>query len=363
MQEKVNYETNMASPHDDEINLFDLWDDILQEKLWVILGIFGCIGLAVVYLLLATPVYETKVVVKPVSANNLVELNVPQLQGIYSKSVDEAFSDARAALLSKEYRRQFYQTNIEEIKLVKGAYNKNLTEAQNFIYFDKLFTSKVSSEKKDIETYLQVNLQLSDPEQAAGLLNSYTEFTLAAKLADVKETVSSKITAQVEKLEYDARNLKERYDAQQIRRQILLEEALEVSIAINQTKPLFSTSEIVGSFEPPLYMAGTQALKTELDSIKKRKERAAQLPFGENQYVDGLPELLFKIDQLKNIDIDFSRVSLAVIDESAIEPVEPVKPKKMLIVVLACVAGLLGGLMLALIMAAHKRHKENVKNV
>ena len=135
MEDKALQNPSVESNRDDEIDLFDLWDDILQEKLWLLLGFLGCVGLAIAYLLMATPVYETKVVVKPVSANNVVELNVPQLQGIYSKTVEEAFNDARSALLSKEYRRQFYQAFIDEIKLIEGAYDPLLTDSQNFSKF------------------------------------------------------------------------------------------------------------------------------------------------------------------------------------------------------------------------------------
>jgi len=368
--------TGFHASQDDEIDLFDLWDDILQEKLWVFLGFLGCVVLAVAYLFVATPTYETKVVIKPASANNVVELNAPQFtfniasgsdsnpvyKTIYSKTVEEAFADAKAALLSKEYRRQFYYAYIEEIKQVKGAYNPELTDSQNFSKFDELFTSKVSNEKKDVETYLQVSFELSDPEKAAELLNAYTEFTLAAKLADVKETVDSKITAQIEKWEYDASKLREEYKGEQIRKNLLLTEAYDIAEAVSQTQPLFSKSEIVGTYEPPLYMFGTKALKAEIRAIKQRENMAKSLPYGEDHFIDRLPELRFKIDQLKNIEIDFAKVSLAVIDEQAFVPVKPAKPKKLLIVALACVAGLFGGVMLALIMAAFKRHKAKIKD-
>ena len=220
-------EKNSLSPshidtvRDDEIDLFDLWDDIVEEKLWVFVGFFACVVLASIYLLKATEIFQTQVVIKPASANSVVELNAPQfsfevfagegrtpvIKTIYSKSVDEAFSDARSALLSKEYRRNFYEAYIDEIKSVKGAYNEGLTEAQNFAAFDKLFSSKVSG-SKDVETYVQISFELSDAKKAADLLNAYTDYSLAAKLGDVKETIDSKVAAQVGKLEYDAKQLR-----------------------------------------------------------------------------------------------------------------------------------------------------------
>ena len=360
---------------DDEIDLFDLWDDIVEEKLWVFVGFFACVVLASIYLLKATEIFQTQVVIKPASANSVVELNAPQfsfevfagegrtpvIKTIYSKSVDEAFSDARSALLSKEYRRNFYEAYIDEIKSVKGAYNEGLTEAQNFAAFDKLFSSKVSG-SKDVETYVQISFELSDAKKAADLLNAYTDYSLAAKLGDVKETIDSKVAAQVGKLEYDAKQLREQYKGEQTRRNLMLKEAYEIAKAVGQTQPLFSKSEIVGTYEPPLYMFGTNALKAEEKAIKNRDGLAKALPYGEDHFIDKLPELLFKIDQLKSLEVDYSKVNLAVIDESAIVPIGAIKPKKLLIVALACVAGVFVGLMMALLMAAFHRHKEKIKS-
>ncbi|GAA6134326.1 hypothetical protein NBRC116188_11150 [Oceaniserpentilla sp. 4NH20-0058] len=357
----MNEELRVETGREDEIDLFDLWDDILQEKIWVILGFVSCVLFAVVYALTATPIYESKVVIKPASANSVVELNVPQLSGIYSKTVEEAYADARSSLLSKENRRHFYEAFISEIKSINGLYNDELTLYQNFNEFDKLFSSKVSNSKKDVEEYLQVSLELPDAEKVAQLLNAYAQFALAAKLMDVKDTLESKVRAQIDKYEYDAKQLREKYKGEQTRRNLMVSEAYTIAQAVGQDQPLFSKSEIVGTYEPPLYMFGTKALKAEEKAIKNREKLAKSLPYGEDHFINKLPELLFKIEQLKTLEINYAKVDLAVIDEQAVVPVSAIKPKKKLIVALAGVVGVFAGLMLALIMAAFKRHKEKMK--
>ena len=373
-QKDVMESPELSSVRDDEIDLFDLWDDIVEEKIWVFVGFFACVLLAALYLFRATEIYQTQLVIKPASANSVVELNAPQfsldlsgmegksqLQVIYSKTVEEAFADARSAMLSKEYRRNFYQAYLDEIKSVDGVYNENLTEAQNFANFDKLFSSKVSG-SKDIETYLRVNFELPDAQKAADLLNAYTEFSLAAKLSDIKDTVDSKIAAQVGKLEYDAKQLREQYSGEQTRRSLMLNEAYSIAKAVGQTQSLFSKSDLVGTYEPPLYMSGTKALRAEEKALKDRQRLAKELPYGEDHFIDKLPSLLFKIDQLKSLEIDYSKVSLAVVDERAIAPVGAVKPKKLLVMALAVVAGVFVGLMMALLVSAFHRHKEKIKS-
>lgn len=375
-QKALTESAQESAIRDDEIDLFDLWDDIVEEKIWVFLGFIACVALAGVYLFMATPIYQTQVVVKPASDNSVVELNAPQftyyisahknapqsLQVIYSKTVDEAFVDARSALLSKEYRRTFFEAYLDEIKSIEGVYNPQLSQAQNFSRFDALFSSKVSSEKKDVETYVQISFELSDPQKAAELLNAYVDFALNSKLGDIKDTLENKVAAHIGKLEYDASQLREKYKGEQTRRALMVNEAYEIAKAVGQVDPVFSKSEIVGTYEPPLYMFGTKALKAEEKAIKSREDLAKALPYGEDHFIDQLPELLFKIEQLQALEIDYSKVNLAVVDEKAIIPISPIKPKKLLVIALSVVAGVFAGLMLALLMAAFHRHKEKIKS-
>ncbi len=361
-QKALTESAQESAIRDDEIDLFDLWDDIVEEKIWAFLGFIACVVLAGAYLFVATPIYQTQVVVKPASDNSVVELNAPQLVGIYSKTVDEAFADARSALLSKEYRRTFFEAYLDEIQAIEGVYDSQLSQAQNFSRFDRLFSSKVSSEKKDVETYVQISFELSDPKKVAELLNAYVDFALNSKLGDVKDTLESKVAAQVGKLEFDASQLREKYKGEQTRRALMVNEAYEIAKAVGQVDPVFSKSEIVGTYEPPLYMFGTKALKAEDKAIKNREDLAKALPYGEDHFIDKLPDLLFKIEQLQALEIDYSKVNLAVVDEKAIIPISPIKPKKLLVIALSVVAGVFAGLMLALLMAAFHRHKEKIKS-
>ncbi|WP_396586926.1 Wzz/FepE/Etk N-terminal domain-containing protein [Bermanella sp. R86510] len=353
----VQGDADFRDNRSDEIDLFDLWDDIVDNKLWVVAGLVGCLLLAALYLVKATPVFETRVVVKPPSENHVLELNQPQLVDIYEKNVEQAYADARSALLSKELRRDFYQANLAKIKELPSLYNENRETGQNFIQFDKHFSSSVSS-KKDVEEFVEIRFQLTHAEKAAQFLNSYTEYVLGAKLAEVENTISNKVQTQIKKLEYDASKLRQEYAGQQTRRSLMLTEAEQIAKAVGQTDPVFSKSEIVGTYEPPLYMFGTNALKAEKQAIEQRANVAKALPFGEDHFIEGLPEILFKIEQLKALDIDYSQVKLGVIDEYAVVPLSPIKPKKLLVVALACVAGVFVGMMMALIMAAFQRHKE-----
>ena len=115
MNEKVVYS------NDDEIDLFDLIDDVWSHKRWVFLGLFATIALAGLYLFKATPVYQTEAKIKSATANDLIEFSRPQLAEIYTLNVEKAFSSAKAALLSTGYRKEFYILKLDEIKAIPDS--------------------------------------------------------------------------------------------------------------------------------------------------------------------------------------------------------------------------------------------------
>ena len=108
---------------------------------------------------------------------------------------------------------------------------------------------------------------------------------------------------------------------------------------------------------PPLYMLGSKAIKAEIRALTSREEMAKDLARGEDHFIEDLPKLLLEIEALQTLEIDFSKISLARIDEVAVVPVKPIKPRKLLIMALALVGGLFVGLFMALIVAAYGKHK------
>jgi len=67
----------------DEVDLFDLIDDIKERWYWLVGTVVLSLCLALVYAYATTPVYQTEVVYKEVSDVDLLPLNQPRLQGIF----------------------------------------------------------------------------------------------------------------------------------------------------------------------------------------------------------------------------------------------------------------------------------------
>lgn len=359
-----------AQFRDDEINLFDLLADLNVQKRWVSIPLVTCVVLALIYVSIAKPVYEVKSVVKPAAEKELVELNPPQLKGgvsvidgekvvrdsVFSMDNEEAYEHSKQALLSKEYRKAFYQENIQLIK-ENDLYNDGLTFSQNFSQFDERFNVKLSNDKKDAEKFIELKFELGDAQLATEILNDYVAFSLNSRLVDVKSTFEHKLSQAIRKLEYDASLIRDKYYTDKAREGLEVSEALAIAKAAGISQSVHQKSGVISSNETlPRYMYGAKALAAEKIALNNRVQLSKGLPFGEDHFIAGLPEKSFEIKKLKELKIDFEQVKLAKVDELASLPRGPIKPKKMLIVALSLVAGLFFGLMTALLVAAYKRY-------
>ena len=345
-----------AYSNDDEIDLFDLVDDVWSHKRWVFLGLFITVILAGLYLFKSVPIYQAEATVKSATTNDLIEFSRPQLANIYSLNVSAAFASAQSALLSTGYRKEFYELKLNEIKEISGAYNNSLTLEQNFSAFNKNFSVNPSG-NKDSESFVHVSLKSSDAEFASALLNDFVKYALFRALRDSYDTMLANIRGRIEALNYRADVMREGYFGDKARRILELKEAYAIATAIGQLDSVYSNMDLIGGQKPPLYLFGSKAIDAEIKALESRVLTAKNLPRGEDYFIGGLPPILLEIESLEKLDVDFEKIILARIDEVAIVPVSPVKPRKLLIVALAIVAGLFAGLFMALVVSAYGKRQ------
>ena len=238
-------------------------------------------------------------------------------------------------------------------------YSDAISLEQNFTSFSKKFSIKTSG-NKDNEQYVQLGLELTDPEVAAELLNEFVEYALFRRLRDTFDTMNSKVNARIEALNYQANTMREEYLGFKARRILELKEAAAIAKAVGQTSPIYRNMDLIGGEEPPLYMLGTKAIRAEISALENRNAIAQDLPRGEDHFIEGLPAILVEIESLESLEIDFTKIHMAKIDEQAIVPVSPIKPRKLLILALAIIAGVFVGIFMALVMAAYGKHKERL---
>jgi len=362
---------------DDEIDLFDLVDDVVDKWYWLVGTLFLGVVLAALYAFTAVPVFKTQAVITKSSPSDLLPFSQPALQtsiklvrsednksgaevqisdeAVFEISNITAFSGARAVLRSVASRRAFYEEllSVVDSETRTLLYNESLTEEQNLSRFLARFSFIDPSGKNNQDIYVQVAFELAaDPMAARDILNSYVDFSLNLYNAQVKSELERKVDAELKLNRGWADNFRTIYESEKLRRIALLEEAAAVATSIGQEKPFYNTNDVVVSSEPPLYMMGQQALQKEAEQLRTRAESGR-----EDLFIEGLPVIESYIASLESVSIDWDSVQMVEIDQPALLPIKAVKPKKLLIVALGGVGGFMLGLLAALLAAASGRHK------
>ncbi len=341
--------------NDDEIDLFDLIDDIKEKWHWLAGTVALSLCLALVYAYKATPIYQTEVVYKEVSEADLLPLNQPRLEEVFSLSSEKAFKEVRALARSGSTKRAFYNQLIAEKNdaLLVLIYDEKLTEEQNFGEFSERF-AYIDPGAKDTDVLLRIRFELSDPDWATQLLNRYSDFVLQRYLDEVRNTVELSKQVRLEALHLEADGLRTQYLAQKNQRMLALAEASSIAASIKQKMPFYSgnNNALLGS-QPPLFMMGQTVIDTELSQIRSRAER------NEDAYIAGLPELNWKIQNLEKATVNWKGVRFVQLDQPAVLPLKPIKPRKLMVVALGGIAGGMAGVMFALLAAALVRHRKS----
>ena len=382
MTEHMNHQ-----PHDDEIDLFDLIDDIRDKWYWLLGSLVVGAALAIAYAMTATPQYQTEATITEAAPSELLPFNQPALrnkltlaasfkgtqgqgagdepvtltdEAVFELDAESAFASARSVLRSASTRKAFYnfllsQANDELLALISSPM---LTDEQNLANFLKRFSFNDPG-KNDSDTYLVIKFELhSSAELSRDVLNNYIAYALILHEERLKNEFERKVHAELELYQTWVDNFRRVYESEKARQIARLEEAAQIAASIGQKKPFYNTNDVVVSSEPPLYMMGEQALRQEAELLRKRSDSAS-----EDIFVSGLSMLKNYISTLESIEVDWSNVELVELDQPALLPLKPVKPRKLLVIALGAVGGIMFGLLAALIAAASARHlRRNERN-
>ena len=148
-------------------------------------------------------------------------------------------------------------------------------------------------------------------------------------LSNTKNTLLSEINSK--------KNLAEQIKQDRI---VLLEEAFSIANDLNiidrekslsnQQNVILSKDENISS-KTPLYLLGTKAIRSEINTLKNRNNSESFIP--------GFRQLQEKAKALDSIKVDAVSVRSAQIDQKAIVPINRHEPKRKLIVLLGLIAG------------------------
>lgn len=341
---KMQNPTTENSQYDDEIDLFELWDGLVQEK-WLIFIILTITLLgAGFYLLIAKPVYKSEIYFLPPLEKDVQSLNMQNMQNMQNNtrySTDAVYQQFLQNLQSRSLRKQFFvQNNLYEL-LADEKDNLDVNLVFQKYFHEKMVLAKPKSKENDV--FAQMSFELFDAEFSAQLLNDFSSFveikTRNQLFNDARFEIENDRKSLIEQIQGKRALAKQRRED----RLAYLSEALAVAKSIGLVEPMINQSSNNLNME---YMRGYKAIQSEIDVLKNRQS--------DDPFIEGIRNLQEQIAYFDSIKLNEKDIRVVRIDQEAFIPEKPVKPKKALILAVAGVLGLMLGVFIALIRRAVK---------
>lgn len=257
--------TNNAT---EEIDLFELVDDLKQGWFWWVGSLVAFAVLALFYVYLASPVYQVTTEIKEVTDAELLQINQPKLKAVFFKtaagpnkndvflSSKDAFDRPRSVLRSSNALKLYFEHLIasDDGKIKAAIAKASLTQEQNFLRFSESFTF-TDPGAKEIDRYLTIKFEWTDVETAADILNGYVDFAMLLQ-QQAKDMIDEMIAWQLAQWQLEVDELRLKYTSKKQLRLLELQEAQEIASAISQRQSVYSADRLAIGVEPPLYMMG-----------------------------------------------------------------------------------------------------------
>ncbi|MEG2042935.1 MAG: Wzz/FepE/Etk N-terminal domain-containing protein [Hafnia sp.] len=335
---------------DDEIDLFELLGGLWKQKLLIILTAAIVSGGAVAYALLATPIYEAKVLVQPPSQSNISQLNYGRGgdSGLAMLSVKDVYDvylrNLRSESLKREFFRKVYLLSLPEDERKRSQ--DDLYDRMNSV-----LTVAVTSKDTPSRYYVMANLPVA--EEAAQWVVQYAQMAGEHAKREVIKDVRGDVMIKASNLGQQIAAARETARKQREDQIIQLTEALRIADSIGLVKPpIISNSlsnEVSAGMDGSLtYMRGSKALRAEIDNLRSRTS--------DDPFIVKLRQREEAMAFYSSLQIDPGVIEVYRQDGAVELPDKPVKPKKLIIVSLGAVLGVVFGIFIALM-----KHLWNVK--
>ena len=343
-----------ATGYSDEIDLFELAQNLWRQKLLISLVTLAITALAAGYAFLSTPVYESKSSILPPRSADIAGYNLGRAEaGLTEFTAAGVYSIFTRNLRSEGLRREFFEQVYLPVETgSQGAKGKDQLRES--------FNKKLSVTNPDVKNTperFEVAVQSADSGRAAEWANVYSDLAAKKTQKDIADTVTTEISTRkksilghIAVLRESARKLREDRIAR-------LSEALKVADKVGLQAPQVKASRTSSDGELEqfvdgnlMYMRGAKAIRAELDVLQNRKN--------DDPFIVGLRELENQLDFLAKVSVSPDGVAVFTLDSAAEVAETPVKPKKALILALGLVLGGMLGVFIALIRSMLAKRRE-----
>lgn len=253
----------------------------------------------------------------------------------------------------------------------------------------------IEVERERIAADLKVVIanRLNDVERKIKAARASYEADKASRIVKLRESDSLKRAD----LQDELKALRQQLRTKRMNRIAQLDESIAIAKSLGISKPTTPAAmgdegrstqgqgsvirTEVNNQQIPLYFMGTETLQAERDALKARSsddftepriaEIAKELKLleqnrkievlknrkDEDLFLKQLAQLREEEARLKGLDLDLSALTLARVDQPAVQPLKPESPKKLLIIAIGLVIGGVIGVFVALIRGAMRKKK------
>ncbi len=349
----------------DEIDLFELWKGLIEEKNIFFGVLLTVVLVALAYVFLAKPWYESKAYLLPPTNESIQEMNALNLlteSDFYQ--ADEVFDAFLQNLVSKEVLNQVFERyGIAELynKSIKGYKDVERIARVNLAFesFSKDIRLVLPKKSNQLDSVL-IELKLPiEPEEVANILNEVLNLAQQKTVKDYANEINSELHIRKQRMLNRLANLRKIEKDRRLDRIQILQEAAKIARVLELSEPMMSGPEVkidgvaVANQGMPLYYLGYRLLEAELSALKEREN--------DDPFIPKLREIQQDLADLESVTVSSDRFSVVKVDQKALPASKPIKPKKMLIVMVAVVLGSMLGVFVALIRRSLKVRSDRLE--
>ncbi len=341
---------------EDEIDLIELWKNLLEDKKQIIAYTLGVVVLATAYVFSITPTFQSKAYLLPPALETIHELNQLELLlgNQNNHSQESIFRQFLQNLDSRSLKTElFYEQNL--VLLYNKDYN-NLSGEQQIKAFNMAFDQfskdfNIILPKKNSGTSLvTVDLSLqASPNKIPLLLKIYLDKVNQKTTQNLIDNINNKQAIAMNQLELKINSSRRIAESKRMDRVIILNEAIQIArkLGISEIKEVGANIHFSLSREESfkLFYIGYKALEAEKYILKSRKS--------DDPFIKSLRGNQEKHDLINRLVINKERISAVKIDQAPAIAIKT-EPNKALILAMSGILGLMLGIFISLIRRAIK---------
>jgi chain length determinant protein (polysaccharide antigen chain regulator) len=378
---KATPEDNMnMNSNDDEIDLFELWQGLLDEKKVIMASFVAVVLVATIYAFSITPVYKAEAYLLPPTAEQVLPMN--QLATVINTNAntntntnananantnsnintpESVFSEFKLNLSTRHNLKDFfdqyklidvYTSGIEKL----SPQERKQAEMKAFTHFIKDFSIKTPKDRVE-NRGISVSLSLPlTPIEVTEIVNKLVMSAQQKTINKLHSQVLSKQMNRIRLLENEITSARKVALDRRLDRIAELKEAISITKRLGIKSPVtagptmnINNINVEGTQSARLYLLGSDLLVAEQQVLEARQN--------DDAFTANLRDLQAQLQNLKNVKVVKADFGVMTVDQLAVVA-EKVKPKKALILAVAGVLGLMLGVFIALIRRAVKNRRQ-----